>query len=182
MQRVGVVVLSLSVPAYIPTVVCPVLPWARRHVARVAAHYQASLDDLWDEAVTALLRAAVYYDAAAGAFGPYARTAVHRACARAVHVGQRRRTGTLHTVSFEDVPALDVATPSAEAEAIAREAVHQAWVLREHASLASSRGDTETATRLEAAAAAADARATPPTDAAPIRRLEADVHAAELRP
>ena len=54
------------VPAYLPALVRPVLPWTRRHVARVAARYQASRDDLWDEAVTALLRAAVYYDAAAG--------------------------------------------------------------------------------------------------------------------
>jgi hypothetical protein len=149
-------VLSLSVPAYIPTVVCPVLPWARRHVARVAARYQASLDDLWDEAVTALLRAAVYYDAAAGAFGPYARTALHRACARAVHVGQRRRTGTLDTVSFEDVPALDVATPSAEDEAIARDTVRRALLLREHAALAAARSDCNTTTRLVEASSAAN--------------------------
>ena len=49
------------VPAYLPALVRPVLPWTRRHVARVAVRYQATLADLWDEALTALLRAAVYY-------------------------------------------------------------------------------------------------------------------------
>jgi hypothetical protein len=51
-----------------------VLPWTRCHVARVAARYQASQDDLWDEAVTALLRAPMYL--------LDARTAVRRACWR----------------------------------------------------------------------------------------------------
>ena len=113
--------LSLSVPAYIPTVVCPVLPWARRHVAQVAARYQASLDDLWDEAITAILRAAVYYEPATGAFGPYARTAVHRACARAVNVGQHRRRSRLATIPLDALDERDGGAPSAEAEAIARD-------------------------------------------------------------
>jgi hypothetical protein len=50
---------------------------------------------------------------------------------------------------------LELTAPSAEAEAIAREAVRRAMLLREHAALASSRGDTETAARLNNAAAAA---------------------------
>jgi hypothetical protein len=49
------------VPGYVPAEVCPVLRWTRRHVARVTARYQASPDDLWDEALTALIRAAVYF-------------------------------------------------------------------------------------------------------------------------
>ena len=49
------------VPGYLPDRVRPVLPWTRHHVACVAVRYQATLADLWDEALTALLRAAVYY-------------------------------------------------------------------------------------------------------------------------
>ena len=52
---------QFPVPAYLPARVRPVLPWTRRHVARVAVCCQATLADLWDEALTALLRAAVYY-------------------------------------------------------------------------------------------------------------------------
>ena len=48
------------IPGYVPAVVRPVLPWTRRHVARVAAGLPASRDDLWDEALSALLRAAMY--------------------------------------------------------------------------------------------------------------------------
>ena len=68
------------------------LKWARCHVARVAQRYNVHLDDLWDETVTALLRAAINFDAAKAEpklipgkstpFGRYAATAVHRACWR----------------------------------------------------------------------------------------------------
>jgi hypothetical protein len=90
------------VPGYLTASVRAVVPWARRHVARVAARYQASLDDLWDETIAALVRASVSYVPSTGAFGPYARTAIHRACARAVNVGQRRRRFRLWTVALED--------------------------------------------------------------------------------
>lgn len=78
----------------------PILPWARRHVARVARRYHTGESDLWDETITALLRAAVYFDPippagtgggrdgsaynVAKAFGAYARLAINRACWRYV--------------------------------------------------------------------------------------------------
>jgi Sigma-70 region 2 len=148
--------MQLGVPGYLPALVHPVVPWARRHVARVAARYVVSINDLWDEAVTALLRATVSYKPGTGAFPPYARTAVHRACARAVNVGQHRRRSRLWTVAFEETgERLELTAPSAEAEAIAREAVRRAWMLREHAALAAAHGDIETTTRLRDAATAA---------------------------
>lgn len=154
--------MSLSVrpypvPGSAPAVMRPLLPWTQRHIARVNTRYSANQDDLWDEALTALLRAAVYYNASAGAFGPYGRTAVHRALARAVHVGQHRRHSRLCTVSLEDAgERQELTAPSAEAEAIARDALRRAWLLREHAAIAAARGDHDTTSRLRAAASAAD--------------------------
>ena len=124
------------VPAYLPALVRPVLPWTRRHVASVAVRYQATLADLWDEALTALLRAAVYYqpqDAAtyrsdrytkplpdAQSFRYYAKIAVNRACWRYCLRGRRVRLVRLEEHSVESAP-------SAEDEAIAREAARRAW-------------------------------------------------------
>jgi DNA-directed RNA polymerase specialized sigma24 family protein len=73
-----------GVPPYLPPLARPVVPWARRHVARVARRYHTSLHDLWDETIAALLRASLYYDPAQGSFAAYAHTAVHRACYRYV--------------------------------------------------------------------------------------------------
>ena len=156
------------VPAYLPARVRPVLPWTRRHVARVAVRYQATLADLWDEALTALLRAAVYYqpqDATTyrsdrytkplpdeHSFRYYAKIAVNRACWRYCLRGRRVRL-----VGLEEHPV--ESAPSAEDEAIAREAARRAWILREHAELAAARGDSDTASRLRAAGSAADRRA-----------------------
>ena len=153
------------VPAYLPARVRPVLPWTRHHVACVAVRYQATLADLWDEALTALLRAAVYYqpqDATtyrsdrytkplpdAQSFRYYAKIAVNRACWRYCLRGRRVRLVRLEEHSVES-------EPSAEDEAIAREAARRAWTLREHAELAAARGDQHTTTRLRAAASAAD--------------------------
>ena len=153
------------VPAYLPARVRPVLPWTRHHVARVAVRYQATLADLWDEALTALLRAAVYYqpqDAAtyrsdgyttplpdAQSFRYYAKIAVNRACWRYCLRGRRVRL-----VGLEEHPVEPV--PSAEDEAIAREAARRAWILSEHAAFADARGDVDTASRLRAAASAAE--------------------------
>ena len=108
-----------------------ILPWTRRHVATVAAQYAASVDDLWDEAVTAILRALVYFQPqdpatyrsstyaaplpAAKSFKYYAQIAVNRACWRYVVRGHVRRLPTVELL--ED----DVTMPSAEEEAIARE-------------------------------------------------------------
>jgi len=153
------------VPAYLPARVRPVLPWTRHHVARVAVRYQATLADLWDEALTALLRAAVYYqpqDATtyrsdrytkplpdAQSFRYYAKIAVNRACWRYCLRGRRVRL-----VGLEESPV--ETAPSAEDEAIAREAAHRVLVLRQHAALADARGDDDTTSRLRAAASAAD--------------------------
>ena len=54
------------------------LPWARRYVATTARRSSLSVDDAWDEAITALVRAAVYFQPGAGTFHAYARTAVIR--------------------------------------------------------------------------------------------------------
>jgi len=153
------------VPAYLPALVGPVLPWTRCHVARVAVRYQATLADLWDEALTALLRAAVYYqpqDATTyssdrytkplpdeQSFRYYAKIAVNRACWRYCLRGRRVRL-----VGLEEHPV--ETAPSAEDEAIAREAAHRVLVLRQHAALADARGDDDTTSRLRAAASAAD--------------------------
>jgi Sigma-70 region 2 len=148
---------SCPVPDYVPPLVRLVLPWARRHVAQVVARYGISREDCWDEVLAALLRAAVHFRPESGAFPPYAHTAVHRACWRYVvrdHVRQQRH-GT--RVALEDVAlSAELTAPSAEAEAIARDAARRAWILREHAALAAARGDPDTATRLHAAASAAD--------------------------
>jgi hypothetical protein len=144
------------VPGYVPAVVRSVLPWTRRHVARVSARYRASVDDLWDEAVTALLRAAIYRTPTGTAVDParhYFQTAVHRACWRYVIRGHQARPVP---VPLEDAAACpELAAPSAEDDAIAREAVRRACILREHAALADARGDTDTTRRLRDAASAA---------------------------
>jgi hypothetical protein len=148
----------------VPAEVRPVLPWTRRYVARVAVRYQATLADLWDEALTALLRAAVYYqpqDATtyrsdryttplpdAQSFRYYAKIAVNRACWRYCLRGRRVRL-----VGLEEHPLKTA--PSAEDEAIARDAARRAWILREHAVLADDRGDNDTTSRLRDAASAA---------------------------
>ena len=162
LRAVGIVLAggSCPVPAYLPPLVRPVLPWARQHVARVSARYGVSVQDLWDEAITALLRVSIHRaDNAHEIRGcdHYCRTAVHRACWRYVvrdHL-RRQRHGT--RVPLEDVTqSAELTVPSAEAEAIARDAARRAWLLREHAALAAARGDDDTTIYLYAAASAAD--------------------------
>jgi DNA-directed RNA polymerase specialized sigma subunit len=130
------------------------------------------LQDLWDEAISALLRAALHYDPASGvAFSTYACHAVLRGCWRLIdpahkarrHYKNRRRDlrsldemgAWLHTPD-------ELTSPSAEDEALAREAAHRAWLLREHAVIASARGDTNTTTRLLEAATVAETVARAP--------------------
>ena len=88
----------LPVPAYLPELLPdsarPLIEWTRRHVQRVTNRYpNVSVDDLWDEAITALIRASLYYKeersasprhevGKSTAFGRYATTAIHRACWR----------------------------------------------------------------------------------------------------
>jgi hypothetical protein len=163
------------------------LPWTRRHVARVATRYGASQDDLWDAALTALIRAAVYFreqpaDAyqatiyarplpAARSLTYYARLAVNRACWRYVIRGQATQVRTVPLEDAGDPRVPDALTsPSAEDTAIAREAARRAWILREHAALAAVRGDDDTASRLCAAASAADRVARRPRRRSPSSR------------
>lgn len=148
---------AYPVPSYVPPVALPLLPWARGHVRRVAARYGVSRDDLWDEAITALLRASCHWQPGRGAFGPYARTAVHRGLWQFVVRGHVRRSRHGRPVPLADVvECQELTVPSAEAEAIARDAARRAWALREHAALADTRGDDDTTTRLLEAAREAD--------------------------
>jgi DNA-directed RNA polymerase specialized sigma24 family protein len=161
---------SCPVPDYVPPLVRPVLPWARRHVAAVARRYGLGVDDLWDETVTALLRATLSFKPDAGAFAPYAHTAIHRACWRYV---VRQAVKRPPMVSLEDAgERLELTAPSAEAEAIARDAARRAWLLREHAALAAARGDPDTATRLR------DVAPKPPPS--PARPVDARLGAADV--
>src|SRR5262245_37712116 len=97
---------QLTVPAYLPAQARPLLTPLKRHANRVAARYDVPIGDLWDEIITALIRAATYYDDSAGRFAPYAWTAVHRACWRYVvspkprpcrNGGQCRTKGCRHS-------------------------------------------------------------------------------------
>jgi DNA-directed RNA polymerase specialized sigma24 family protein len=141
---------SCPVPDYMPPLVRPVVPWARRHVAAVARRYGLGQHDLWDETLTALLRAAIYYIPETGAFAPYAHTAIHRACWRYVVRQVARRPPMTTLADVGECPELTA--PSAEAEAIARDAACRAWLLCEHAARAAVHGDPDTATRLRDAA------------------------------
>jgi len=140
-------------PSYLPDIVreTRMAHWAQRHVGTVAARYHLGIDDLWDEAVTAPIRAAAYHKPELGPSGPYAATAVHRACWRYVVRGHQIRPTM---VPLEET-ALPFTVPSAEAEAPGREAARRAWILRQHAALANTRGDHDTATRLRDAATTA---------------------------
>src|SRR5262249_13686367 len=80
------------VPAYLPELAKEQVRWTRRHVLRVSVRYGVDLGDLWDESITALLRAALHYTPALGRFNSYAQTCVHRACWRYV-VGPARCAG-----------------------------------------------------------------------------------------
>jgi hypothetical protein len=66
------------VPPYLPAPARTILPWARRYVAITARRSALPMADAWDEAITALLRASVYFQPGAGSFVAYARTAVIR--------------------------------------------------------------------------------------------------------
>jgi hypothetical protein len=66
------------VPPYLPAPARTILPWARRYVAITARRSHLPAADAWDEAITALLRASVYFQPGAGTFAHYARTAVIR--------------------------------------------------------------------------------------------------------
>ena len=104
--------MRLPVPGYVWELLAPhtdLIAWTKLHVARVARRYPAvRLQDLWDESLTALIRAKVFFDAERATpgnvpgkstpFGRYATTAVHRACWR--H-GVRGTVGKPGVVSYE---------------------------------------------------------------------------------
>jgi hypothetical protein len=102
----------------------PLVPWTLRYVAAQASRHHLGIDDLWDEALTALLRVSLYADFVSGnttgGIHPrmhYAQTAVRRACWRYVirQALKRPRTYSLDGCA-------DRAVPSVEEELLAREA------------------------------------------------------------
>jgi len=101
---------TFPVPPYLPPTARTLLPWARRYVATTARRSSLSVDDAWDEAITALLRAAVYFQPGAGTFHAYARTAVIRGLWRYC-----RRPSRL---PLEELPARALTAPSAETLAL----------------------------------------------------------------
>ena len=111
----------------------PLLPWARQHVTRVMRRYHLPPHDLWDETITALIRASVHYVPCKGAtFRHYAQRAVNRACWRYVvasAVGAQRATGRTHERAPRpelcSLDAVELAWHSSEDEVMAREA---AWL------------------------------------------------------
>ena len=94
------------VPPYLPHPPRALPPWTRRYVAATARRSQLPLADAWDEAITALLRAAVYFQPGAGTFHAYARTAVIRGLWRYC-----RRPSRL---PLDELPARALTAPSAE--------------------------------------------------------------------
>jgi hypothetical protein len=101
---------TLPVPPYLPTPARTLLPWTRTYVAQTTRRYELSLSDAWDEALTALLRAATFFRPGPASFASYAQTAVRRAlwryCTRA-HLRKHHRNVPLP-------PSLPFTEPSPE--------------------------------------------------------------------
>jgi hypothetical protein len=112
---------QLPIPPDLPPHARTLLPWVRRTVASTARTLALDPTDAWDEAITALLRATVYFRPGAGTFATYARPAVSRGLWRYVArsaLHHRRLTATI----VHDPTTSPLATsPSAEDEALARE-------------------------------------------------------------
>jgi len=145
---------AFPVPPYLPPAARTVVPWARQYAATTARRASLSRDDTWDEALAALLRAAVYFRPGAGTFAHYCRTSIVRGLWRyATRAAVRQARHGTH-VPLEEasvLPALTVA--SAEEIVLACElAASRARTLTQHATLAASRGDAATADILRAAA------------------------------
>jgi hypothetical protein len=87
-----------------------VLPWTRRTATQTARRYHVPLADVWDEALTALVRAQVYFQPGAGTFHAYARRAVTRGLWRYVGRAALRRP----TTALTDLTDLATCEPSAE--------------------------------------------------------------------
>ena len=108
---------AFPVPPYLPAPARTLLPWARRYVAITARRANVPLTDAWDEAITALVRASVYFTPGAGTFHAYARTAVIRGLWRYCRRPAR-------TASSDSLPARALthwAAPSAEQLAVLAE-------------------------------------------------------------
>lgn len=69
---------AYPVPGYLPAPARTVLPWAKRKVAHLAAASRVPLADLWDEVITALLRADLTFRPGAGSYTKYAQTCITR--------------------------------------------------------------------------------------------------------
>jgi len=74
------------------------LPFARAYAVSASRRYRLPVADCWDEAITALVRAAVYFRPGAGRFHAYARTAIIRGLWR-----YGRRPPRVPTVTLEGV-------------------------------------------------------------------------------
>jgi hypothetical protein len=141
----------LTAPGYLPEPARTLVPWARSAAAKTARRYGVALDDCFDEAIAALLRAGIHFKSGSGTFRHYAQIAVRRALWR--YVARPRR---LPTVALDDPHVTpQLRAPSAEEDVLAREAAARALLLRQHAELAEARADRFTARRLRAAATVA---------------------------
>src|SRR5215475_11177688 len=104
---------AFPVPSFLPSATRALLPSARRYAAHAARRYRVPLTDCWDEAVTALLRATIYFRPGPGSFHAYATTAVRRGLWRYC------RRPSRPTVSLDTVPP--AALPDVETLLIALE-------------------------------------------------------------
>src|SRR5262249_34958256 len=77
------------VPAYLPPATRALLPFARSSCRTAARRSHVPVRDCWDDAVTALLRAALHFRPGPGTFHAYATTAIRRGlwryCRRPAH-------------------------------------------------------------------------------------------------
>jgi len=97
------------------------VPWTRRYVVALVTREHLAPDDAWDEAMTALIRAACYFRPGAGSFASYAETAVRRGlwryCRRATTRAARAALATgLPTAPY----AVSAETSAAVCELAAR--------------------------------------------------------------
>src|SRR5215475_8629557 len=89
---------AFPVPSYLPAPARIMLPFARAYAVSASRRYRLPVTDCWDEAITALVRAAVYFRPGAGRFHAYARAAIIRGLWR-----YGRRPPRVPTVTLEGV-------------------------------------------------------------------------------
>jgi len=90
---------AFPVPPYLPLPARALLPFARAAAAHAARRSHLPLADCWDEAVTALLRAAIHFRPGPGSFHAYAQVAIRRGLWRYC-----RRPSHPTTISLDAVP------------------------------------------------------------------------------